>query len=1022
MSKIKFRPLSLALACLLAPYGQTHATSIPLDIIQEPNGGTTTIYRLGIQVGVNGATPKEYLFDTGSDSFNIDVGTSANGKGPAWFPNQPGVVPAAPQSYLYGDGTYGYWQSNINVSSMQFYNSASGAKVGSFDTPQGLPVAIALAWLTTTPNGPVITTGGDAAGSPLYADPNFQQKLNQGIAPEEGHFYGTFGAGDFVYAGDNGGPPGMLTKTGYIVEANGPVGVPGNCGQACLILDLTPALRAQFLTTVPWRTGRTGYSSNFTLSGANTARQFDALFNYTLDGGKTTAKLATLLDSGTTTIFVNDAGLLASATKNGQIDSANCNGTASNYCDAFGGSTLTVTGASTNAQPTSITTHTDTTGDATNVVTVGPNPYTSQGQTLYGVSFFIHNAVMYDLQNMATGYTPFYVTDSAITTSFTATAAMGPLGLAGVISGSGPFNIAAGGIANLSGSNTYTGLTNIAQGGWLGLAGPGSIATSAGVQVDGSFDISRAAGGVFIRTLSGTGSVQLGGNTLELTNASSVFNGQLTDGGLGGGSGGSVIVASGQQTLTGNNTYTGSTGVSPQAALLLNGSLAGSVVDAGLLGGQGHIGGNLAVSGVVAPGNGNGTYQTLTVAGNYSQASGAVYLAQANPAQAGVSSQIVVGGSATLAAGAIVNLAAGPAGQIYSKGARYTLLSASQGLSGSYSLTGATNLSATLGFNVAYDAQHVYLDVIQQRNLTDAANTRNETAALAGVQGLSPSTALFTTLSNLQTDGQIRNAANQLSGEVHASVQSTFLEDSHFVRDAVTARLRQASQEGAANSNGPASAAAVKTQANGLAWWGQFVGSWGHNNSDGNAASASRTLGGFVLGADMPVGESSRIGVAGGYTLTSFNLAQRNSSGSSDDAHLSVYAGTQLGGFGLRVGAAYTQHSLDTTRNINLPNLTDRALGDYKAHTAQVFGEAGYQFQFRSATIEPFAQAAYVKLNTDGFQERGGAAALTASGNSHARRTCEQQLCLQWRLGHRARHPGLASRVRCRRSGQCAAL
>lgn len=39
-------------------------------------------YRLGINVGVNGVTPEEHLFDTGSDSFNIAVGESNNGKAP----------------------------------------------------------------------------------------------------------------------------------------------------------------------------------------------------------------------------------------------------------------------------------------------------------------------------------------------------------------------------------------------------------------------------------------------------------------------------------------------------------------------------------------------------------------------------------------------------------------------------------------------------------------------------------------------------------------------------------------------------------------------------------------------------------------------------------------------------------------------------------------------------------------------------------------------------------------------------
>lgn len=52
--------------CLLE-HGRASATDIPLDFIQEQNGGNSPSYRLGINVGLNGGTPQEYLFDTGSD-------------------------------------------------------------------------------------------------------------------------------------------------------------------------------------------------------------------------------------------------------------------------------------------------------------------------------------------------------------------------------------------------------------------------------------------------------------------------------------------------------------------------------------------------------------------------------------------------------------------------------------------------------------------------------------------------------------------------------------------------------------------------------------------------------------------------------------------------------------------------------------------------------------------------------------------------------------------------------------------
>src|SRR5581483_258770 len=262
------------------------------------------------------------------------------------------------------------------------------------------------------------------------------------------------------------------------------------------------------------------------------------------------------------------------------------------------------------AKTVSITTADDAKGNPTHVVGTGnAASLTPSGTALYGMSFFLNNAVMYDLENQVTAYTPFYVTDAPLTTDLTVTAAMGPLGLAGVISGSGAFTVANGGIANLRGANTYTGSTVVAQGGWLGLAGPVDISASAGMQADGTFDLSRAAGNVSIKSLSGGGTGYLGGNTLVLTQASGSFSGQLADGGLGGSAGGGLEIAGGEETLAGDNAYSGPTRIDPQATLNVQGAVSGSVIDAGTLIGSGLLRGDLMMSGMVAPGIAKGTYQ-----------------------------------------------------------------------------------------------------------------------------------------------------------------------------------------------------------------------------------------------------------------------------------------------------------------------------------------------------------------------------------------------------------------------------
>ncbi|XRD83131.1 autotransporter domain-containing protein [Dyella acidisoli] len=958
------------------PHPSARATDIPLDVFQMPGNSI----RLGIKVGVDSAMPEEYLFDTGSNSFNIDVGT---GNSVAWFPSASASVTSKPYAYLYGNGTYGRWQQNATVSSIQFYSSTTGSLVSNDDTAQGLPVGVAWDYVTSTSRGKQITTS--PKGVPLYQDLDWQAAINEGNAPEEGHFFGTFGASNFITQGQgtNGGVPGMLTTTGYIVEADGKPGAPGGaCGQACLILNLTPALRAQFLSVVPWISGAT---TTFALSGANAStREFSTLFNYTFNGNGNTVKLPTLFDTGTPVILLHSADLYGSENAAGHVKSiGNSMGTAyqGDYQE-IPGMNLTATGAAAGARTVSIVTS-GSSGDPSNDVMYVPSTLKA---VTYGMSFFLQDAVMFDLQNQATGYTPFYVTDAPIATGFTATATMGPLGLAGFISGGGNFIVANGGVAQLSGTNTYTGVTDIQPGGWLGIAGPGTIATSSNVQADGTFDISRASNSEAITSLSGAGTVSLGANTLQLTNADGTFSGQLSDGGLGSGMGGGLLITAGVETLSGANTYTGLTSIAPNGRLVLNGSVAGAVVNAGTLTGNGQIGGDLTVQGTIAPGNGASSYQALNVAGNYHQTTGSTYLAQINLNQSGQSSQIAVQGTATLDPGARLNVLATPStSAVYAPGMRYTLLTADQGLTGVYTFS-PLSLNGVLELAPGYDPLQVYLEVIQINALTAFGQTPNQVSTLAGIQSLPNSDALFTTIANLPSPILIRQAADQLSGEIHASTQSAFMDDTRFMRDAVLQRLRQAqnqADEGITTSEGPA----TQSPSRDLAWWGQFVGSWDHYDGNGNATGLSDSIGGFLLGADVPVGDRGRVGIGSGYTQTGF-LSSRNTKGNSNDAYLSVYGGLPFGsgpgGWSVNGGLAYTRHLLTLDRSQTLIGLNGATWSRTKASTSQAFVEVGDTFTFNTATLEPYVQAAHVQLLQDGFKEQGDAAALTGQGEAHA--------------------------------------
>jgi outer membrane autotransporter protein len=172
-------------------------------------------------------------------------------------------------------------------------------------------------------------------------------------------------------------------------------------------------------------------------------------------------------------------------------------------------------------------------------------------------------------------------------------------------------------------------------------------------------------------------------------------------------------------------------------------------------------------------------------------------------------------------------------------------------------------------------------------------------------------------------------AFDALSGEVHGSVQTTIIDDSRYIRQAVLGRLRQApyaNETGAMSALGfggpmlayaaPAPSADYSTMAYADArrptfpvkaapsgapaqtadftYWAQGVGAWGKINSDGNAAEVSRNLGGFFTGFDRRFGDW-RAGLAGGYTNSSVSVNARASSANIDTGYLAAYAGTNYG-------------------------------------------------------------------------------------------------------------------------------
>ncbi|KRE16692.1 hypothetical protein ASE66_08685 [Bosea sp. Root483D1] len=534
----------------------------------------------------------------------------------------------------------------------------------------------------------------------------------------------------------------------------------------------------------------------------------------------------------------------------------------------------------------------------------------------------------------------------------------------------------------------------------VGEAGAGTLTITAGGLVSAQSVVVAANAG-------STGTLNIGAASTEAAMAAGV----LQAGGLGFGSGNGRLVfnhtggnydftlpinglgridhLAGVTHLSGDSSGFSGTTVVSGGTLGIDGKLGG-LVDlrlGGRLQGTGTITGNfVANGGTIAPGNSIGT---LTVNGAYVQNAGTVYEVEVDPGTV-TSDRIQVHGNAMLANGAAV-LVINYTGAAYVAGQRYTILT-STGLSGSYGADIA--IGPILSLRNSTDATNAYLTVVQTNTAGGIGGTGNEQAVGQAVDSLPTGNAAQTGVYNQASLDAARRALGQLSGEIHASARAVLVDESWLLRAAVNDRLRSAfgtvgSSPMATLSYGFTADLAPRIQgamprlpaAERFAVWGQGYGSWGRTSSDGNAASLSRSTGGLLVGADAAVLENLRLGVVAGYSRTQFDVNRRLSSGESDNYHLGLYGGGQFGALSLRTGLSYTWHDLSTRRGIVAAGLGDTLRAGYDAGTAQAFGELGYRIEFGQVAFEPFAGLAYVVLRSDGFTERGGAAALSSGSD-----------------------------------------
>jgi autotransporter-associated beta strand protein len=544
--------------------------------------------------------------------------------------------------------------------------------------------------------------------------------------------------------------------------------------------------------------------------------------------------------------------------------------------------------------------------------------------------------------------------------------------------------------------------------------------------------------GMTAGSIAGGGTYFLGSNALIVggNNLSTTVDGTISDGGAAGGRGGSLVkVGTGILTLSGTNTYTGTTTVNA-GALVVNGSIASSsltTINSGaILLGSGAVGSTVVnAGGVIVPGNSPGT---MNVVGDLTIQRNAFYVVQVNPLMA---SRLNVSGSASLDGTVAAVFAPG----IYLS-RNYTILTADNRRTGRFEDLETFGLPRNFRARLDYFNNSVDLNLRAQLIGGGGSATVSLPIVLPPIPGLPlppedlpgsalPGSALPPFTSNQVNAGRaidnffnnggtlppafvslyglsganLTNALDQLSGEPATGAQQVgFQLGNQFLNLMLDPFVDGRSGVGGADHPALGFAPERETMPPDIAhayaavlkeppkavpvyeprWtvWGGGYG--GSNRTTGDLAvlgthDLSANTAGFAGGLDYRLTPDTVVGFAFAGGGTHWNLAQGLGGGKSDAFQAGVYGATRAGPAYLAAAFAFTNHWMSTDRLA----VGDRLTANFNAQSYGGRLEGGYRFGTPYGGITPYAAIQAQSFHTPGYTETDAIAngfALTFNG------------------------------------------
>ncbi len=345
----------------------------------------------------------------------------------------------------------------------------------------------------------------------------------------------------------------------------------------------------------------------------------------------------------------------------------------------------------------------------------------------------------------------------------------------------------------------------------------------------------------------------------------------------------------------------------------------------------------------------------VNVAGDIIFRQGSVFNARFLPD--GTSDRISADGTVTIEGGRVNALSA--AGQFIG-GDQFVILSGAGGITGTFD--GLTEAStAFLDITLETIGNDVVIQLAPSADFVSVAETTNQLGAATGLLdfGTLQGTDERVVVSELSflLEGEALPALEAASGELHATVLKTGLEQARLLPNAMRKRANSIQQSG---------------------WSGWIVadGLTGDFEDDGNAAETDFSRGSVVGGVDWTSASNAvTLGAAIGRSNETLRLDDRASRATRQATHFGVHGryGKRATGLLATGSLAISQGSTDTTRNIVFGNLDRTAIANYDLDLFNAEAELRYGFPTQSKGLHygPTIRVEYVSADQGAVNETG---------------------------------------------------